>query len=204
VLDVYNSGDHQWAPWATSFYEQHSDRAFTVGEVLQSIINRHGLHFAVSASHSSPSHSSGKHARDLTPAVNMIENFIAKACASCGKQFKPQAPQRKMCDGCFSRRDKKAPKLSSADTTVTMTPADQESFKQRRKFKDVKKNAKRSSKKGGASSSSGPPPAKKAKSSAVHMIITSDALDDDSTEHPSKTARVASPDVEDADRCSFC
>ncbi len=157
VLDVYNSGDHQWAPWATSFYEQHSDRAFTVGEVLQSIIDRHDLHFAVSVSRSSPSHSSGKHARDLTPAVNMIENFIAKACSSCGKQFKPQAPQRKMCDGCFSRRDKKAPKLSSADTTVTMMPAAQENFKQRRKFKDVKKNAKRWSKKDGASSSSGPP-----------------------------------------------
>jgi hypothetical protein len=80
VLDVYNSGDNQWAQWATRFYEQHSDRVFTVGEVLQSIIDRHGLHFAVSASHSSPSHSSGKHARDLTPAVNMIEDFIAKAC----------------------------------------------------------------------------------------------------------------------------
>ena len=184
MLDVYNSGDHQWALWVTSFYEQDSDRAFTVGEVLQSIIDRHGLHFAVSASHSSPSHSSGKHARDLTPAVNMIENFISKACASCDKQFNDQSPQRKMCDECFSRRDKKAPKLSSADTTVTMTPAAQESFKQRRKFKDVKKNAKRWSKKGGASSSSDPPPAKKAKSAAVHMIITLDALDDDSTEHP--------------------
>jgi hypothetical protein len=136
VLDVYNSGDHQWAQWATSFYEQHSDRAFTVGEVLQS----------------------------------------------------------------FSRRDKKAPKLSSADTTVTMTPAAQESFKQRRKFRDVKKNAKHWSKKGGTSSSSGPPLAKKTKSATVHMIITSDALDDDSTEHPSKTALVASPDVEDADQ----
>jgi hypothetical protein len=32
------------------------------------------------------------------------------------------------------------------------------------------------------------------------MITTSDALHDDSTEHPSKTARVASPDVEDADQ----
>jgi hypothetical protein len=93
-----------------------------------------------------------------------------------------------MCDGCFSRSDKKTPKLSSTDTTVTMTPAAQESFKQRRKFKDVKKNAKRWSKKGGASSSSDPPPAKKAKSAAVHMIITSDALDDNSTEHPSKTS----------------
>ena len=81
VLDVYDSGDHQWAQWATSFYEQHSDRAFTVGEGLQSIIDHHGLHFAVSASHSSPSHSSGKHARDLIPAVNMIEEFVAKACA---------------------------------------------------------------------------------------------------------------------------
>ncbi len=99
---------------------------------------------------------------------------------------------------------RRLPKLSSADTTVTMTPAAQESFKQCRKFKDVKKNTKRWSKKGGASSSSGPPPDKKVKSAAVHMIITSDALDDDSTEHPSKTAHVASPDVEDDDRCSFC
>ena len=89
--------------------------------------------------------------------------------------------------------------MANNSSHVTMTPAAQESFKQRRKFKDVKKNAKRWSKKGGASSSSGPPLAKKAKSAAVHMIITSDALDDDS-----KTARVASPDVEDADRCSFC
>ena len=99
VLDVYNSGDHQWAQWATSFYEQHSDRAFTVGEVLQSIIDRHDLHFAVSVSHSSPSHTSAKHVRDLTPAVNMIQEFVAKACVSCGKQFKSQAPQHKMCDG---------------------------------------------------------------------------------------------------------
>ena len=73
-------------------------------------------------------------------------------------------------------------------------------LRKRRKFKDVKKNAKRWSKKGGASSSSGPPPAKKAKSGAVRMIITSDALADDSTEHPSKTVRVASSDVEDADQ----
>jgi hypothetical protein len=59
---------------------------------------------------------------------------------------------------------------SSADTSVTMTPAAQESFKQRRKFKAVKKNAKRwSSKKNGASSSSGPP-SKKGKSGTVHMI----------------------------------
>ena len=48
VLDVYNSGDPQWAQWATSFCEQHNDRAFTVAEVLQSVINRHGLHSAVS------------------------------------------------------------------------------------------------------------------------------------------------------------
>ena len=127
MLDVYNSGEHQWTQWATSFYEQHSDRAFTVGEVLQSIIDRHGLHFAVSVSHSSPSHSSVKHVRDLTPAVNMIEEFVAKAYASCGKQFKPQAPKHKMCDGCFSWRDKK--------------PDAQESFTQCRKFKTVKKNA---------------------------------------------------------------
>jgi uncharacterized OB-fold protein len=158
VLDVYNSGDPQWAQWATSFYEQHNDRAFTVAEVLQSVIDRHGLHSAVSAAHTPPSHSTGKHLRDHTAAVNMIEELIAKACASCGKHFKPKAAQHKMCDGCFSRRDKKAPKLSSADTSVTMTPAAQESFKQRRKFKAVKENAKRwSSKKNGASSSSGPP-----------------------------------------------
>jgi hypothetical protein len=29
----------------------------------------------------------------------MIEEFIAKLCASCGKQFKPKAAQHKMCDG---------------------------------------------------------------------------------------------------------
>jgi hypothetical protein len=34
VLDVYDSGDPQWDQWATSFYEQHNDRAFTVAEVL--------------------------------------------------------------------------------------------------------------------------------------------------------------------------
>ena len=34
VLDVYNSGDPQWAQWATSFCEQHNDHAFTVAEVL--------------------------------------------------------------------------------------------------------------------------------------------------------------------------
>ncbi len=157
---------------------------FTVGEVLQSIIDRHVLHFSVSVSNSSSSHSSVKYAHDLTPAVNMIESFIAKACASCDKQFKPQVPQHKMCDGSFSRCDKKDPKLSSTDTTVTMTSVTQESFKQCRKFKDVKKNAKRWSKKGGASSSSDPPPVKKAKSATVHMIITSETLDDDSTEHP--------------------
>ena len=78
VLDVYNWGDHQWAQWATGFYEAHIDRAFTVSEVLQSIIDRHGLHFAVSASHPSSSQS-GKHVRDLAPVVNMIEEFIAKA-----------------------------------------------------------------------------------------------------------------------------
>ncbi len=59
---------------------------------------------------------------------------------------------------------------SSADTSVTMTLSAQENFKQRRKFKSVKKNAKRwSSKKNGASSSSGPP-SKKGKSGTVHMI----------------------------------
>jgi hypothetical protein len=78
VFDVCNSSDHQWAQWDTSVYEQHSDRACTVGEVSQSIIDRHGLHFVVSVSHSSPSHSSGKHARDLILAVNMIEEFVAK------------------------------------------------------------------------------------------------------------------------------
>ena len=81
VLDIYNSGDHQWGQWATSFYEQHNDRAFTVAEVLQSVIDRHGLHYAVSASHSSSSHSTGKHLRDPTAAVNMVEEFIAKLCA---------------------------------------------------------------------------------------------------------------------------
>ena len=87
----------------------------------------------------------------------MVEEFISKLCASCGKQFKPKAAQYKMCDGCFGRRDKKAPRLSSADTSVTMTPAAKESFNQRRKFKFVKKNAKRwsklGSKKGDSSSS---------------------------------------------------
>ena len=48
--------------------------------------------------------------------------------------------------------------------------------------------------------SSGPPAAKKAKFGAVHMITTSDVLDDDSTEHPSKTVHVVSSDVEDADQ----
>jgi hypothetical protein len=61
-----------------------------------------------------------------------------------------------------------------------MTPAAQESFKQRCKFKAIKKNAKRwSSKKGVASSSSGPP-AKKGKSGAVNMITNqSNAFDDE-------------------------
>jgi hypothetical protein len=161
VLDVYNSGDPQWAQWATSFYEQHNDRAFTVAEVLQSVIDRHDLHSAVSAAH--------------TPAA-----------------------QHKMCDGCFSRCDKKAPKLSPADTSVTMTPAAQESFKQRRKFKAVKKNAKRwSSKKNGAASTFGPP-SKKGKSGAVHMIT--DFNDEGSTEHTSKKERLASPDIENAEQ----
>jgi hypothetical protein len=80
-----------------------------------------------------------------------------------------------------------------------MTPAALESFKQRRKFKAVKKNAKRwSSEKGGASSSSSPP-SKKGKSGAVNMITTqSDAFEDEgSTEHSSKKARLASPAVAD-------
>jgi hypothetical protein len=84
---------------------------------------------------------------------------------------------------------------------VWQTIAAQESFKQRRKFKDVKKNTKRWSNKVGASSSSGPNPAKKAKSGAVHMITKSDTHHDEgSTEPPSTKARVASPDVEDADQ----
>jgi hypothetical protein len=91
VLDVYNSGDPQWAQWATSFYEQHNDSAFTVSEVLQSVIDRHGVHSAVSAAHTPPSHSNGKHLRDHTAVVNMIEEFLAKDCASCSKQFKPKA-----------------------------------------------------------------------------------------------------------------
>jgi hypothetical protein len=66
-----------------SFYEQHNDRACTVAEVLQSVIDRHGFHSAVSAEHTPPSHSTGKHRRDHTAAVNMIEELIAKACASC-------------------------------------------------------------------------------------------------------------------------
>ena len=77
VLDVYNSDDQQWTQWATSFYNQHSDHSVTVGEVLQSIIDSHGLHFAVSVSHSSPS-PAGKHLPDLTPQVNMIEDFVTK------------------------------------------------------------------------------------------------------------------------------
>ncbi len=138
VLDVYNSDDPQWVQWATSFYEQHNDLAFTVAEVLQSVIDRHGLHSDVSVVHTPPSHSTDKHLRDHTAAVNMIEEFVAKACASCGKQFKPKVAQHKMCDGCFIRRDKKVPKLSSVDTSVTMTSAAHESFKQCRKFKAVK------------------------------------------------------------------
>ncbi len=102
-------------------------------------ISRHDLHSAVSAAHPSSSHSTGKHLRDPTAAVNMVEEFIAKLCASCGKQFKPKAAQHKMCDACFGRRDKKASRLSPADTSVTMTPAAKESFNQRRKFKSVKK-----------------------------------------------------------------
>jgi hypothetical protein len=66
VLDVYNSGDLQWAQWATSFYEQYNDRAFTVAEVLQSVIDCHGLHSALSAAHTPPSYSTGKHLRDHT------------------------------------------------------------------------------------------------------------------------------------------
>jgi hypothetical protein len=198
VLHVYNSGDPQWAQWATSFNEQHNKPALTIAEVLQSVIDRHDLHTPVSVTLTPPSHSTVKHLRDHTEAVNMIEEFVAKACASCCKHFKPKAAQHKMCDGCFSRCDKKAPKLSSADTSVTMTIAAQESFKQRRKFKAVKKNAKHwSSKKTGASSSSGPP-SKKGKSEAVHMITAFN--NEDSTEHTSKKARLASPDIENADQ----
>ncbi len=201
VLDIYNSGDHQWGQWATSFYEQHNDRAFTVAEVLQSVIDRHGLHYAVSSSHSSSSHSTGKHLRDPTAAVNMVEELIAKLCASCGKQFKTKAAQHKMCDGCFGRSDKKAPSLSSADTSVTITPAAKESFNQRRKFKSVKKNAKRWSKLGGSkkgdSSSSSGPPSKKGKTGSVHMITAFN--DEGSTQHTSKKVRLASPAV--ADQC---
>ena len=81
-----------------------------------------------------------------------------------------------------------------------MTPAAQESFKQRHKFTTVKKNAKRWSKKGSASSSSGPP-AKKAKSGAVNMITTqSNAFEDEgSAERPSKKARFTSSTVDDAE-----
>jgi hypothetical protein len=128
----------------------------------------------------------------------MLEDFVAKACASCGKQFKPKAAQHKMCDGCFNRPDKKTPKLSSADTSVTMTPAAKESFNQRRKFKSVKKNAKRWSqqgfKKGDSSSSSGPL-SKKDKTGAVHMLTAFN--DEGSTEHTSKKARLVSPAVAD-------
>jgi len=200
VLDIYNSGDHQWGQWATSFYEQHNDRAFTVAEVLQSVIDRHGLHYAVSSSHSSSSHSTGKHLRDPTAAVNMVEEFIAKLCATCGKQFKPKAAQHKKCDGCFGRRDKRAPRLSPVDTSVTMTPAAKESFTQRRKFKSVKKNAKRWSKLGGSkkgdSSSSSGPPSKKGKTGDVHMLTA--VNDERSTDRASKKPRLAS--IEDADQ----
>jgi hypothetical protein len=79
-----------------------------------------------------------------------------------------------------------------------MTPAAQESFKQRLKFKAVKKNAKRwSSQKNNAASSSGPP-SKKGKSGAVHMITAFN--DEGSTEHTLKKARLASPDIENADQ----
>jgi hypothetical protein len=79
-----------------------------------------------------------------------------------------------------------------------VTPAAQESFKQRRKFKSVKKNAKRFSKQGskkGDASSSGP--AKKGKSGAVHMITSFE--DEGSTERASKKTRLAS-DIDDADQ----
>lgn len=65
------------------------------------------------------SHSAGKHLRDLAPAVNMIEQFVTNACASCGLHFKPKAAQHKKCDGYFSRRDNKTPKLSLTDTDVS-------------------------------------------------------------------------------------
>ncbi len=124
----------------------------------------------------------------------MIEEFVAKACAdsaSCVKQFKSKAEQNKMCDVCFSRCDKKVPKLSSVDTSVTMTSVAQQTFMktQRRKFKAVKKNAKRwSSEKNNASFFSGPPP-KKGKSGSVHMITTFN--DKGSDEHTSKEAHLA-------------
>jgi hypothetical protein len=74
-----------------------------------------------------------------------------------------------------------------------MTPAVQESFNQHRKFKVVQKNTKRWSKKGGVSSSSGPLPGK-GKSGVVNMITTQSNTfeDQDSTEHPSKKAQLAS------------
>ncbi len=183
-----------------SFFEQHNDRAFTVAEVIQSVIDRHDLHSVVSVAHTPPSHSTGKHLRDHTAAVSMNEEFVAKACVSCGKHFKPKDVHHKMCDGCFSRCDKKDPKLSSTDTSVTMTSGTQESFKQSRKFKTVKKNGKYwSSKKTGASSSSGPS-SKKDKSGAVHMITS--FKNEDFTEHTSNKERLTSPDIENADQSS--
>jgi len=132
IEDLFRRGP-QWrtpvAPWATSFYEQHSGpclyhcRSLAVGR-RSSSPSLCCLHYAASAVHSSSSHSSGKHSRDLTPAVNMIEEFLNKGCASCGKSFNPKVAQK--CDACVDRCDKEAPKLSSTDTEITMTPAAQE------------------------------------------------------------------------------
>jgi hypothetical protein len=43
VLDIYNSGDHQWGQWATSFYEQHNDRAFTVSKFCSQLLTVTGF-----------------------------------------------------------------------------------------------------------------------------------------------------------------
>jgi hypothetical protein len=86
VLDVHNSGDPQWAQWATSFYEQHNDRAFTVAEVLQSVIDRHGLHSAVSVAQTPPSHSTGKHLRD-----QVYMEYGASAAATAPRHSLPES-----------------------------------------------------------------------------------------------------------------
>jgi len=33
VLDIYNSGDHQWGQWATNFYEQHNKTSLLLPRV---------------------------------------------------------------------------------------------------------------------------------------------------------------------------